>query len=610
MKKNVFVILMIGFFLGNIYAQNPVTIPIENLQEIEKLDKQILIFKNNGELNLAASSLNKIAYLYWNHSEYQKALDYFLESVQINEKLGNTNGLKALYNNIAILYSDLNNCGEAAKYFRRSYEISKITNNKEEQVNSIINIAIANAECADYNNAITQLKQALIIAKELNDLYALRNIYGQMAENYEKLGNTEQSFEYFGLFSTFDQHVRNLEQKEREMAQQQQISDYQSRTKIAEQVANYKEEQLQHSISELKRTTDSLHMVEQISAQRKLKLEAQELALKEKEARLKLAAQFRNTVIVGFLILLGFSILVLWLYFQKRKVNALLELQNRQLQLQKDEILNQKHELEKVNIQLQIKNLQILDSITYAKKIQEAILPYQNSIHKILPDSFIFYRPRDIVSGDFYWFSEQNNKIFIAAVDCTGHGVPGAFMSMIGNTLLNEIIIEKKIAQPSKILRKLNTSIVHILNQTESREEVQDDGMDITLCVIDLEKNQLELACANHYALVYQDGVCNEITGNVYAIGGIFALKEEQEFEDHLIEIKKGTTLYMLSDGFQDQFGGEDNRKFMTDNFKKLISSVQQYPMEQQQTILAETFDTWRGNQKQIDDILVIGIRF
>jgi serine phosphatase RsbU (regulator of sigma subunit) len=606
---SVILIIILGFVI-DISAQLTSTMPVDQRQEIEKLDRQILIYRNKGELNLAASSLNKIAYLYWNNNQFQKALDYFLESVKINEELGNTNGCKSLYNNIAILYSDIDNCNNSSKYFRKSYDISKISNNKKEQVYSLINIAIANTDCGNYNNALTQLKQSLIIAKELNDLYILRNIYGQMAENYEKLGNSEKSFEFYALFSTFDQHVRDMEQKERELAQQQQLSDFESRTRYAEEMADFKDMQLQQSIFELKRTTDSLQMVEQISEQRKLKLEAQDLALKEKEARLKLAAQFRNTVIVGFLLVLGFSLLVLWLYFQKRKVNALLELHYKQLEAQKDEILDQKHKLEKINIQLQLKNVQILDSITYAKKIQEAILPYEKSIKNRLPESFIFYKPRDIVSGDFYWFSEQDEKLFIAAVDCTGHGVPGAFMSMIGNTLLNEIINEKKYIKPSNILKKLNNSIVHILNQTEDREEVQDDGMDMSLCAIDFENQKVEIACANHYAIVFQNGVYSEIEGDVFTIGGIFAIKKENEFSNHQIDIRKGTTIYMLSDGYQDQFGGEDNRKFMTDNFKDLIKSIQQYPMEQQQSILSETFDTWKGDYKQIDDILVIGLRF
>ncbi|MCK4662581.1 MAG: SpoIIE family protein phosphatase [Bacteroidales bacterium] len=251
----------------------------------------------------------------------------------------------------------------------------------------------------------------------------------------------------------------------------------------------------------------------------------------------------------------------------------------------------------------------ITNSIQYARNIQNAILPSEKAICKITMDYFIFFRPRDIVSGDFYWFSEQNGKLFLAAVDCTGHGVPGAFMSMIGNTLLNEIVNEKKIYTPSKILEKLNASIIYALSQDEKQEHSSDDGMNISLCCIDKTLNEIQISSAIQDVIIINNNEIKTIHGDIYSIGGVLSIKQDAHFTDHIEKIKKGTTIYLFSDGFQDQFNWESKKKFTLKRLKDLLFENRHLKMQEQYKKLVAAFENWKGDFKQVDDVLVMGIK-
>ncbi|HVA97258.1 MAG TPA: SpoIIE family protein phosphatase, partial [Bacteroidia bacterium] len=252
------------------------------------------------------------------------------------------------------------------------------------------------------------------------------------------------------------------------------------------------------------------------------------------------------------------------------------------------------------------KNKNITDSIQYAKKIQEAMLPEISAIQQFLPNSFVLFQPRDIVSGDFYWFCDlPDNTILIAVADCTGHGVPGAFMSMIGHTLLDEIVKEKKITSPALILHELHTSIRIALKQSQGESR---DGMDITLCKINTQNRKVEYAGAMRPIWVYnQQGELNEIKANKQAIGGIDTT--QKTFTNHELELNVNDTIYLSTDGYADQFGGKEGKKMMVKNFKNLLSEIVSMPFENQQQKLAESFKTWKVNNEQVDDVLVVGIK-
>ncbi len=270
---------------------------------------------------------------------------------------------------------------------------------------------------------------------------------------------------------------------------------------------------------------------------------------------------------------------------------------------------NQKAELElKVKertSELAQKNRDILDNLQYARRIQSAILPETVLIHKTLSDAFIFYRPKDIVSGDFYTFSRKNGKLIVAAADCTGHGVTGAFLSMIGILLLNQLINEKGITRPAEILNNLNSGIVHALRQKDS--EVT-DGMDIAVCSLDLNAMNMEYAGSNRPLYLLSDGVLKEIKPDKLGIGG-FRLNKDAHFTSHAVDLKRGDCIYLFTDGYADQFGGKDGRKMLSKRMRELILTLQDLPMKEQELRFNSFFEEWKGDHEQVDDVLIIGIR-
>jgi serine phosphatase RsbU (regulator of sigma subunit) len=250
------------------------------------------------------------------------------------------------------------------------------------------------------------------------------------------------------------------------------------------------------------------------------------------------------------------------------------------------------------------KNKDITDSIHYAKRIQDAILPPEVPFQ----DTFILFKPKDIVSGDFYWLLEKEGKEFIAAVDCTGHGVPGAFMSIIGHNMLNKIVKEYHVLKPSEIMQHLDAEVSKTLHQQDESVTVR-DGMDMTLISYDRNKRLLEFSGAYNPIYLIRDMELLETKGNRFAIGRSDS-HQEKVFTNHEIKVRKGDTIYMFSDGYADQFGGESGKKFKTAPMKELLLNLQEKTMPEQQSILDHTIEAWRGDIEQIDDILIIGRRF
>jgi serine phosphatase RsbU (regulator of sigma subunit) len=254
-----------------------------------------------------------------------------------------------------------------------------------------------------------------------------------------------------------------------------------------------------------------------------------------------------------------------------------------------------------------LKNRDITDSINYARKIQESLLPHTDQIQEALPNSFVYYKPRDIVSGDFYWFQEIDGKLLLAAVDCTGHGVPGALMSMIGFSKLNEIS-HKNNADPGYILEKLDEGVREALSTKRYNHESK-DGMDMALCSFDLKNKKVQYSGAFR-PLIKINGESIEVTkGDRYPIGGGSSYVKDG-FTTHEFDIHKGDCFYMFSDGFPDQFGGPKDKKFMNKKFKALLQEIQSLSPKEQMFRLDTELQNWRGETEQVDDILVIGVCF
>lgn len=253
-----------------------------------------------------------------------------------------------------------------------------------------------------------------------------------------------------------------------------------------------------------------------------------------------------------------------------------------------------------------LKNIELTDSIAYARHIQEAILPLKNEIDKAFPQSFVFFRPKEIVSGDFYWFATRGNKHYIAAVDCTGHGVPGALISILGYNSLNQAINEHNLVHPSDILNYLNKSVSSVFNHNE-RSTVR-DGMDISLCCVDYANMTVEYAGAFNPLYYFSKGVFKKIKGNRFPVGSYHGIKTK-EFINHEINICPGDVFYIFTDGFADQFGGPKEKKFKQRKFIELLLENYDTPMHEQEGLLRRTITDWQGTNEQVDDMLVIGFR-
>ena len=289
---------------------------------------------------------------------------------------------------------------------------------------------------------------------------------------------------------------------------------------------------------------------------------------------------------------------------QDNERKKILENQNEKLEqmvvIRTNEVYRQKTEIE-------LKNRDIIDNLQYAKRIQEAILPEIKLIYQTLQESFIIYLPKDIVSGDFYSFSQKNDNVIIAAADCTGHGVTGAFMSMIGTSLLNQIINEQGETNPAQILKDLNAGIIDALKQSEGEKEIH-DGMDIALCSLNLKNSKLIYAGANRPLWIFRNGEMTIIKPAKSAIGGYQSARKE-EFTQHEITLSKGDTIYLFTDGYADQFGGPEGKKLLSKRFREMLKDIQSISMSEQEKYLLKAFHDWKGNVGQVDDVLVIGVR-
>lgn len=269
----------------------------------------------------------------------------------------------------------------------------------------------------------------------------------------------------------------------------------------------------------------------------------------------------------------------------------------------------QQSKIEEKNTEIESKSKDITDSINYAKRIQYAVLPQEELIYKNIPSSFIFYKPKDIVSGDFFWYHELNKEEYIlVCADCTGHGVPGAFMTVIGSSLLNQTVIDNKIYKPSSILLELDKQINFTLKQQENSNLTVQDGMDLTLIKVNKSKNELIITSAKRPVILIRDKEIQEFKGSKFSLGGM--LTGDKEFEETIINYKNGDQLYMFTDGYVDQFGGEKEKKYSSKRLRELFLEINHLPIKDQKEMLANSIKNWQGNLEQVDDILVIGIRF
>jgi serine phosphatase RsbU (regulator of sigma subunit) len=310
----------------------------------------------------------------------------------------------------------------------------------------------------------------------------------------------------------------------------------------------------------------------------------------------------------GWMLLSGNIILLIGGFFLYRHLTKKYEAENKKISDKLSDrsynVMVQKWDLERKHLSISQQNQEILDSLHYAKNIQSAIMPHQDSIDRIFTDGFVLYMPKDIVSGDFYFLEEFNDRIYLAVADCTGHGVAGAFMSMVGTALLKQIILQNKFTDPAKILNELNEGIVEALRQKQTSSH---GGMDIAMCVIDKSEMTLQFAGANRPLHIVRNETTELIKPDKLPIGG-FNADENRTFRSQKVALEKNDRLYLYTDGYADQFGGIEGKKIMSKKFREMIQEISQSPMKNQHDTLLNFFNTWKGKYEQVDDVLVVGL--
>lgn len=557
--------------------------------------------EERGDNVAIAESLNSLGHALWNGGKLEKAVEVFNRSVAANLTLGNTNAIMVSYSNIGMIYTDMGQYESSLLYFRKSLGIRREFKDKSLVASCLINISTVLQNLERYDESVENALEALESSKEVNEVKMIMRCYGLLAENYEKLGNQQKSMEYFTLYSSLQGYIHKKEISEEKKKSQEQVKEAKVELEKIEKEKTSKEYALRYA-------TQSLSETRKLTMKQKKALNVKELMLREQEKTLR---QRNMTIVVSFvaIVLIGLiTIMVFFGYRMKKKSSEVLSAQNKEITLQQEIIKK--------------KNLDIMKSINYAQRIQQSMLPNADELRELMPESFIYFRPRDVVSGDFYWFTLSNNKEFIfketkpvpvgddsflvAAVDCTGHGVPGAFMSMIGYNLLDEIV-SVGIVEPNEVLDALHLGIKNLLNQEHTDNK---DGMDIALCKVYRKEKKITYSGAKNPLVYIKNGELFEIRGDKFPIGG-HSIKVRQPFVlNELSYADSPVMCYIFTDGYQDQFGGVDGGKFMSKNFKELLLRIHKMPVEEQERMLEKTRAEWMGEEhKPIDDTLVIGFR-
>lgn len=545
-----------------------------------------------------ALSLNNVASIYQSQNMIEKAQEYFARALHILTKLPPEQSdiyVGIIYNNIGLIFERQENYDSTLFYYHKSLDIRKKINDKRGISESLNNIGNTLRKMNRIDEALENLLEALKIKKEIKDANGLTYTLNNISIIYYLKGNMKKSQEYALQSQEFAKKTGNLEA----LAQIKK-----SLSKNFFELKNYKEAFLH--LKDFIIYNDSLNNINNKKALYKHQIqyefdkkEALAKAEHEKQLAIEKEAKAKQKIII-FATAGGLGLVAIFLMIVFKRLQV--------TRRQKKVIEEQKTVVEKAHHELEEKNKEILDSITYAKRIQSAILPPQKLVKEYLQESFILYKPKDIVAGDFYWMEHKNGKILFAAADCTGHGVPGAMVSVICNNGLNRSVREHGLTESGKILDKTREIVIQEFEKSD--EEVK-DGMDISLCGLDLNNNTLTWSGANNPLwIIRQAGNDeNEIIEYKADKQPIGKYAEPKPFTTHHIQLEKGDTIYIFTDGYQDQFGGEKGKKFKAAKLRELFLSIQAESMEKQREIIDQAFETWKGTLEQVDDVCVIGVK-
>lgn len=502
-----------------------------------------------------ANTLNNIGNVYFDQEKDDIAQGYYEEALTTSYESGNKLCIATSLINKANIDNVLGNKADAIEGYKDCLEIQEEIGDTRGATISFINITDTYIDMGKYKLAVEYGKKALENSQKLEDTYLMMYSYNFLSTSYAKAGEHENALD---TYKTFILLRDSMDSEENQKAVMRQQIEYEYKTQaIADSIKTAEEAKVQ----------DALLSAEQAKNKQ------------QKQQSYFLYAGLALTVLFGAFIFNRFQ--------TTRKQKGIIE--------------DQKRQVDQAFAQLGHRNKEIMDSINYAKRIQSAILPSSKKVEQHLRDSFILYKPKDIVAGDFYWLEALDDKVLFAAADCTGHGVPGAMVSVVCNGALNRSVREFGLTDPGKILDKTREIVVEEFEKSE--EEVK-DGMDIAFCT--LSDRRLSYAGAHNPLWIVRNGEIIETKANKQPIG---RFEHSKPYTTHHFEMEKGDTIYIFSDGYVDQFGGEKGKKFKLKALRELLLGIQDKSMNEQKKKIDEVFESWRGDLEQIDDVCIFGVR-
>ncbi len=585
-----------------------------------------------GAKQEVATAYNNIGFIYSKLGDNAQALDYFDKSLKMNMEFGNHVGMAAAYNNIGLIYSAQGNHAKELEHYLKSLKESEATGDVVSAGYALKNISQSYLEQGFAPEAAQACHRSIKMLQQAGDERGLGYAYSQLALINSRLGRDAEALQYYekgrvlldsahskeGLQNLYmsqgDFYFKRKQYKEAEenALRSMQLAKelgYPGSIKLNSYLLSsiysaqgrYKEAFDMHVL--FKQMADSVSNVASHRAAANfefLKKDAERQALQDKKDALQEKEQQQQRLIsyalsAGLVLVLLLALFIYRGYRQKQQANKI--------------ISEQKAVVEE-------KQKEILDSIHYAKRIQGALLASESLLNEHLPEHFVLYKPKDIVSGDFYWATpinpstssgqaHQPSTIILCVADCTGHGVPGAFMSLLNISLLNEAILEKKISKTNEVFDRLRSSIITVLNPQGEQESK--DGMDGILCSFDLKNLVMEYTAANNSFYIVRGRELITCAADKMPVGR--SPREQEPFTLHKVPLQKGDIIYTLTDGYADQFGGPKGKKFKYKQLEELFLSIAAKPMEEQRSVLDSVFNDWKGELEQVDDVLVIGVR-
>ncbi|MGZ3899145.1 MAG: tetratricopeptide repeat protein [Bacteroidia bacterium] len=572
--NNNYMVARSGMLVGSVYGL---------LTEFEKESKFLAESKKIAEsLNdkpLLVRIYITLANMYSYNGQTRKALEIFDETLKLCDEIGEQSNKGSIYNNIGgIIYRESNlntdSIKRAITYIKKSVKIAEKSYGKDDLVSKYCNLGLMYCDISQYDSALYFMdiaRQHMPDSKTPDDLITYYNFLGRI---YTDLKDYKLAEKNYFLSLEESRKLNNLEWvSEAYLA----LSDLYIAKKNYAQAIDYLRSYYQLKDSIINVT----NFAKAADIQNKLEREKKEAELSQLKAE-----QAKNRIFNIGLIIVSLLVIVSGVMMYSRfKIKAESE---KKLKLQ-NEIISQK-------------NKDITDSINYSRKIQDAILPSNKSITELFPDNFVLYKPKDIISGDFYWCAQNGNLKFFAVADCTGHGVPGALMSMLGTSLLKEIILTKNITQTGEVLNELRKLVINALDEHSTNK----DGMDIALICIDEKNRRLHFSGANNSIFAFQNKSFAELKPNKQPIG---KYEKMEGFSTQTIEITGETIVYLYTDGFADQFGGPKGKKFKYRQLNDLIHEITSLPLAQQKEILNKRFEEWKHLLEQVDDVCVAGLK-